>query len=89
MSSIRYRKVLQGVVVSDKRDKTRTVLVTRTFRHPLYHKVIRRSKKYHVHDEKNQSHSGDIVDIRETRPLSRLKRWRTVRVVKKVQEAGR
>lgn len=83
MQKIRYRKILKGVVVSDKRDKTRTVLVMRTFRHPLYHKVIRRSKKYHAHDEKNHARMGDRVIIRESRPLSRLKRWRIMEVLKK------
>ncbi|MFN3966785.1 MAG: 30S ribosomal protein S17 [Endomicrobiia bacterium] len=75
------RKILSGVVVSDKMNKTRVVLVTRTFRHPLYEKVIRRNKKYYVHDEKNESHTGDKVEIIETRPLSKLKRWRLLRIV--------
>lgn len=86
MSTKGYKKVLRGTVVSDKRDKTRTVLVTRTLRHPLYHKVIRRSKKYHAHDEKNLTKHGDYVEIRESRPLSRLKRWRCVRIIKKSNE---
>ena len=69
------RRVLQGVVVSDKADKTVTVLVERRLMHPLYKKFIRRSKKYMAHDEANASKAGDIVRIRECRPLSKRKRW--------------
>ncbi|MFH1379703.1 MAG: 30S ribosomal protein S17 [bacterium] len=87
MSEAIHTKKLQGTVVSDKRDKTRTVLVTRTFRHPMYHKVIRKSKKYHAHDEKNSTKNGDLVEIQESRPLSRLKRWRCVRILKKSGES--
>jgi small subunit ribosomal protein S17 len=79
------KKVLSGIVISDKMNKTRVVLVTRTVRHPLYEKVIRKNKKYYVHDEKNESHIGDKVEIIETRPLSKLKRWRIVKVVSKSQ----
>lgn len=86
MEKVRYRKILRGIVVSDRMDKTRSVQVTRTFRHPLYHKVIRKNKKYHVHDEKNQAHQGDSVEIRESRPFSKLKRWRLIRIVKKAKE---
>ncbi|MBD3271750.1 MAG: 30S ribosomal protein S17 [Elusimicrobia bacterium] len=82
MEQERYRKTLQGTVVSDRMDKTRTVAVTRVFRHPLYLKVIRRRKKYHAHDEKNHAKMGDLVEIREARRFSKLKRWRIVRVVK-------
>ena len=78
----RYRKILDGVVMSDRMNKTRTVAVTRTFKHPLYGKVIRRTSRFHAHDEKNQSHTGDHVQIRETRPLSKLKRWRIIKIVK-------
>ena len=85
MEKVRYRKIMKGTVVSDRMDKTRTVLIVRTFRHPLYHKVIRRGKKFHAHDEKNQAHQGDLVEIRESRPLSRLKRWRIVRIVEKAK----
>ncbi|MCS7038158.1 MAG: 30S ribosomal protein S17 [Anaerolineae bacterium] len=69
------RKVLVGTVVSDKMDKTVVVRVERTYRHPLYGKVIRTHKKYHAHDEYNRCKVGDIVRIRESRPLSRTKRW--------------
>lgn len=75
------RKVRQGVVVSNKNDKTLVVKVERTVRHPLYGKVVRRAKRYHAHDEKNEGRIGDIVRIMECRPMSRLKRWRLVEVV--------
>lgn len=81
------RKTMEGVVVSDKMDKTRTVRVTRTVRHPFYLKVQTKSSKFHVHDEGNQSHEGDVVEIASTRPLSKLKRWRLVRVVKAAPRA--
>jgi small subunit ribosomal protein S17 len=70
-----------GRVVSDKADKTRTVLVERRVRHPLYGKFIRRSTRLYVHDEGNESRVGDTVRIRECRPLSRLKRFALVEVV--------
>ncbi|OIO73233.1 MAG: 30S ribosomal protein S17 [Elusimicrobia bacterium CG1_02_37_114] len=70
------KKTRIGTVVSDKMNKTRVVLVERTVRHPLYKKVIHKTKKYYVHDEENISHTGDKVKIIETRPLSKLKRWR-------------
>ena len=85
------RKSFEGVVVSDKMDKTRVVRVTRTVRHPFYKKVMTKSSKFHVHDEGNQSRAGDLIEIVSTRPLSKLKRWRMVRVVKaaaKVVEMG-
>ncbi|MEK9755239.1 MAG: 30S ribosomal protein S17 [Rhodospirillaceae bacterium] len=72
------KRVMQGVVVSDKEDKTVTVRVERRFTHPLYKKVIRRSKKYAAHDEANACKVGDIVSIRECRPLSRRKRWEVI-----------
>jgi len=72
-----------GVVVSDGAQKTRTVEVTRLVRHPLYKKYIRRRSRFHIHDEKNESRSGDMVEIRETRPMSKTKRWTLVRVVVK------
>lgn len=76
------RHVFTGVVVSDKADKTRVVTVQRQVRHPKYEKVMRRKSKFYVHDESNESHSGDLVEIMGSRPLSKLKRWRLVRVVK-------
>ena len=72
------RRVLQGVVVSDKMDKTVTVLVERRVMHPLYKKFIRRSKKYHAHDETNQVKVGDVVQIEECKPLSKTKTWKVV-----------
>ncbi len=72
------RRVLQGVVVSDKGDKTVTVLVERRVMHPVYKKFIKRSKRYHAHDENNQVHVGDTVRIRECRPISKTKTWEVV-----------
>ncbi len=79
------RKVRQGVVVSDVQDKTIVVRVQRTTTHPLYNKTIRVSKKYHVHDEVNDAKLGDTVRIVETRPLSKLKRWRLEEVVERAK----
>ena len=69
------RRILVGTVVSDKTDKTVTVLVERKVKHPLYGKIIRRSKKYHAHDEGNEFKPGDTVRIEETRPISKTKTW--------------
>lgn len=74
---------LTGTVVSDKMNKTVTVLVERKVKHPLYGKIIRLSKKYHAHDENNDFHPGDIVVIEECRPLSRTKTWSVTRLVQK------
>jgi small subunit ribosomal protein S17 len=79
------RKVRQGVVVSDVQDKTIVVRVQRTTTHPLYNKTMRVSKKYHVHDEANEAKVGDTVRIIETRPLSKLKRWRLAEVVERAK----
>jgi small subunit ribosomal protein S17 len=72
------RRVLQGVVVSDKANKTVTVLVERRVIHPLYKKFIKRSKKYHAHDETNSYAVGDVVRIEECRPISKSKTWKVV-----------
>ena len=72
------RRVLQGVVVSDKMDKTVVVSVERRLMHPIYKKFIRRSKKYAAHDESNGAKVGDVVKIRECRPISKSKRWEVV-----------
>jgi small subunit ribosomal protein S17 len=80
-------RVLTGRVVSDKMDKTVTVLVERKVKHPLYGKVMVRSKKYHAHDETNEFHEGDLVEICETRPLSRTKAWRVSRLIEKARTA--
>jgi small subunit ribosomal protein S17 len=69
------KRVLEGVVVSDKQNKTVTVLVERRFTHPLFKKTVRRSKKYHAHDENNSCKVGDQVRIEESRPLSKTKSW--------------
>ncbi len=69
------KRILTGTVVSDKTDKTVTVLVERKVKHPLYGKIIRRSKKYHAHDEGNEYRPGDVVRIEETRPISKTKTW--------------
>ena len=76
------RKTLEGVVVSDKMNKTRIVTVERAFRHPFYEKIMKKSSKFAVHDEGNDSKAGDLVEIMSTRPISKSKRWRLVRVVK-------
>ncbi len=81
------RRSMEGVVVSDNGDKTIVVQVERTTRHPLYHKIIRKRKKYHVHDEANEASTGDKVEIMGTRPLSKLKRWRLVRIIEKGDQA--
>jgi small subunit ribosomal protein S17 len=77
------RKSREGVVVSDKMNKTRVVLVSWHAKHTRYHKVIRRSSRFYAHDEANDAHTGDKVEIMETRPYSRLKRWRIVRVLER------
>ncbi|CCB65783.1 30S ribosomal protein S17 [Hyphomicrobium sp. B1] len=69
------KRVLQGVVVSDKNDKTIVVQVERRYTHPLLKKTVRRTKKYHAHDESNSFKVGDQVEIQETRPISKNKRW--------------
>ncbi|MBR3584368.1 MAG: 30S ribosomal protein S17 [Kiritimatiellae bacterium] len=75
------RKTRTGVVVSDAMDKTVVVSVERRITHPVYGKIMRRSKKYYAHDENNEAKKGDKVSIEETRPLSKTKRWRLVQVV--------
>ncbi len=72
------RRILQGVVVGDKADKTVTVLVERRVMHPVYKKIIKRSKRYHAHDEANHYKVGDSVRIRECRPISKTKSWEVV-----------
>lgn len=76
------KRIREGVVVSQKMNKTITVLVTRLLQHTQFNKVIQRHIKYSVHDEKNEAKEGDRVQIIETRPLSKTKRWRLVRVMK-------
>jgi small subunit ribosomal protein S17 len=79
-------RTLVGRVLSDKMDKTVVVKVERTHEHPLYHKVIRTPKKYKAHDEGNACHVGDLVVIRESRPLSREKRWVVEQILERAEE---
>ena len=72
------KRILVGTITSDKTDKTVTVLVERKVKHPLYGKIIRRSKKYHAHDETNEFKTGDQVRIEETRPISKTKTWKVL-----------
>ncbi|MEO8104505.1 MAG: 30S ribosomal protein S17 [Betaproteobacteria bacterium] len=78
-------QTLTGKVVSSKMDKTVTVLVERRVTHPLYAKVVKRSKKYHAHDETNQYKEGDIVEIKSTRPVSKTKAWIVSRLIEKAR----
>jgi small subunit ribosomal protein S17 len=78
-------KVRQGIVVSDKADKTITVRIDTARRHPAYEKIVRRSRTLHAHDERNEAGAGDTVRVIETRPLSKTKRWRLVEVVEKAK----
>ena len=73
------RRILQGKVVSDKGNKTVVILVERTYLHPLLRKTLRKSKKYHAHDENNECKVGEIIRIRECPPRSKLKRWEVVK----------
>ncbi|HOM74171.1 MAG TPA: 30S ribosomal protein S17 [Fervidobacterium sp.] len=77
------KKRLVGEVVSDKMDKTVTVKVERLFKHPEFGKYIKKSKKFYAHDENNECKIGDVVEIEESKPISRLKRWVVVRIVEK------
>jgi small subunit ribosomal protein S17 len=75
-----------GYVVSDKMDKTRVVIYEEYKMHPIYKKFVKKRTKYYVHDEKNESKIGDLVKIKFTRPLSRLKRWRLVEIIERANE---
>ena len=79
------RKVRVGMVVSDKMDKTIVVAIVDNVRHPKYGKIIKRTVKIHAHDEKNECGVGDKVAVMETRPLSKTKRWRLVRIIEKAK----
>ena len=79
------RKVRQGVVSSNKMDKTITVSIQYKEKHPIYKKFVNKTKKYHAHDEKNECNIGDTVKIMETRPLSKLKRWRLVEIIERAK----
>jgi len=77
---------ITGKVISSKRDKTITVLVERTVKHPIYKKILRRSTKIQAHDEVNESSEGDVVTIQETKPISKTKSWKLVGIEKKIKE---
>ena len=79
------RKERIGTVTSNKMDKTITVAVERKVKHPIYGKFIKKTTRFHAHDEKNEASVGDVVRIMETRPLSKTKRWRLVEIVEKVK----
>ena len=79
------RKVRQGVVISDVNDKTIVVQIKERKAHPIYKKMMTSTKKFHAHDENNEAHIGDTVRIMETRPLSKMKRWRLLDIVEKAK----
>ena len=85
MEARNLRKTRTGVVSSNKMDKTVTVAVERKVKHPIYGKFVKKTTRFHAHDEKNECSIGDIVKIMETRPLSKTKRWRLVEVIEKVK----
>jgi len=78
-----HKMIKQGIVVSDKNDKTIVVRVQRQFIHPLYKKTVRKHKKFMAHDENNSAHEGDVVQIMESRPLSARKRWTLHKIVER------
>ena len=80
------RKERKGIVVSNKMEKTLVVKVTNLKRHPFYGKVVKQSRKFYVHDQHNSASEGDVVKIEETRPISKLKRWRLKQIVEKVAQ---
>lgn len=85
MNATKLNRTLTGTVVSDKMDKTVTVLIERKTKHPVLGKIIRVSKKYHAHDENNECHEGDVVIIEECRPIAKTKSWRVSKLVEKTQ----
>ena len=85
MEERNLRKTRQGVVVSDKMDKTIVVAVRDNVRHPLYNKIVKKTYKLKAHDEENNAHKGDTVRVMETRPLSKDKRWRLTEVVERAK----
>lgn len=82
----KVRRVLVGRVVSDKRDKSITVLIERRTKHALYGKIVARTSKYHAHDETNQFKNGDLVEISETRPVSKTKSWAVTRLLQRARD---
>ncbi len=87
MSATNLKRTLTGTVVSDKMNKTVTVLVERKIKHPLLGKIMSVSKKYHAHDESNEFHPGDVVTIEECRPLAKTKSWRVTKLLEKAGAA--
>jgi small subunit ribosomal protein S17 len=85
MEKRRPRKMLVGRVVSDKMDRTVTVSIERTFQHPMYKKIVKKTSKIWAHDEENECRAGDKVRVMSTRPLSKLKRWRVVEIIERAQ----
>ncbi len=85
MTERNLRKTRTGVVTANKMNKTVTVAVERRVKHPIYGKFVKKTTKFHAHDEKNECTVGDVVKIMETRPLSKTKRWRLVEVVEKAK----
>jgi small subunit ribosomal protein S17 len=85
MSERNLRKTKTGVVSSNKMDKTITVAVERKVKHPIYGKFVKKTTRFHAHDEKNECTVGDVVKIMESRPLSKTKRWRLIEVVEKAK----
>ncbi|MBE6340715.1 MAG: 30S ribosomal protein S17 [Bacteroidales bacterium] len=85
MEERNLRKQRVGVVVSDKMEKSVVVAIKIREKHPMYGKFVEKTKKFHVHDEKNDSHVGDTVRIMETRPLSKTKRWRIVEIIERAK----
>ena len=83
MKSAVNKKTLTGIVVSNKMDKTAVIKVERRFSHPTLKKVVKTTKRYKVHDEKNECQPGDFVSVCETRPLSKHKRWRVIQILKR------
>ncbi|MCZ6676250.1 MAG: 30S ribosomal protein S17 [Candidatus Poribacteria bacterium] len=80
-----YRKLREGVVTSDRMDKTVSVAIVRAYQHPLYKKIVRSTTKVLAHDEQNACRVGDLVQVIETRPLSRRKRWKISQIISKVE----
>ena len=87
MEKIRHRKIRTGTVVSNRMDKTVSVAIVRSFQHPLYKKVVRSTKKILAHDEQNNCKVGDIIQVIETRPISKRKRWREQSIITAAQTA--
>ncbi|MFC1553214.1 30S ribosomal protein S17 [candidate division KSB1 bacterium] len=85
MEKRNYRKTRTGVVLSNKMDKSVSLKVERKVKHPVYKKYIKKTTKYHAHDENNECNIGDFVKIMETRPLSKTKRWRVIEILEKAK----